>query len=270
MTNYYDTLGVPRDASQEEIKKAYRKLAMQYHPDKGGDINKFQEISNAYETLSDPDKRFQYDNPSARQQHNPFGDHPGGFSFNMNGFDLNDLFGQAFGHRNPFQQQQPQKPSYRTRVTVSLVDVFNGADQVLQLGTPQGTKVINITIPKGIHTGSSIRYDNIIDDGHLIIEFLILPDLRFDRQGDDLYSNFPISVLDLIVGTKVNFNTIDGKTLEVDIAPNTQPTQQVKIAGYGMTRSNGTRGNQILLLKPYIPANINTEVLEAIKRNQTK
>lgn len=263
--DHYNTLGVPRTATADEIKKAYRKLAMQHHPDKGGDINKFQEISNAYETLSDTDKRFQYDNPQARQ--NPFGEQPGGFGFNFNGFDLNDLFGQAFGQRGPHPQQ---KPSYRTRVTVSLVDVFNGADQVLQLGTPQGTKVINIKIPQGIHSGSSIRYDNIIDDGSLIIEFLILPDLRFDRHGDDLYSNFPISVLDLIVGTKVDFTTIEGKTLEVNIAPNTQPSQQVKIAGHGMTRSDGTRGNQILLLKPFIPANINNEVIEAIKHNQSK
>ena len=265
--DHYNTLGVPRTATADEIKKAYRKLAMEHHPDKGGDINKFQELTNAYETLSDTDKRFQYDNPQTRQQHNPFGDAPGGFSFNFNGFDLNDLFGQAFNQRGP---QQQQRPSYRTRVTVSLVDVFNGAEQVLQLGTQQGTKVINIKIPQGIHTGSSVRYDNIMDDGTLLIEFVILPDLRFDRQGDDLYANFPISVLDLIVGTKTEFTTIDGKKLEVNIGPGTQPNQQIRLGGYGMTRSDGSRGNQILLLKPFIPANIDNEVIEAIKRNQSK
>jgi curved DNA-binding protein len=260
--DHYNTLGVPRDADHDTIKKAYRKLAMEHHPDKGGDVNKFQEISTAYETLSNQDKRFQYDNPQARQQHNHFGDAPG-FNFNFNGFDLNDLFGQTFGQRGP---QQQQRPSYRTRVTVSLVDVFNGAEQVLQLGTQQGTKVINIKIPQGIHTGSSIRYDNIMDDGSLLIEFVILPDLRFERQGDDLYANFPVSVLDLIVGNKTEFTTIDGKKLEVNIAPNTQPTQHIRLSGYGMTRSDGTRGNQILLLKPFIPANIDNEVIEAIKR----
>ena len=256
--DHYNTLGVPRSATADEIKKAYRKLAMEHHPDKGGDINKFQEISTAYETLSNQDKRFQYDNPQTRQQHTPFGGAPGGCSFNFNGFDLNDLFGQ--------RGQQQQRPSYRTRVTVSLVDVFNGAEQVLQLGTQQGTKVINIKIPQGIHTGSSIRYDNVMDDGSLLIEFVILPDLRFERQGDDLYANLPVSVLDLIVGNKTEFTTIDGKKLEVNIAPNTQPTQHIRLGGYGMTRSDGTRGNQILLLKPFIPANIDNEVLEAIKR----
>ena len=260
--DHYSTLGIPRDADQETIKAAFRKLAMKHHPDRGGDPNEFQKINQAYETLSDPSKRAQYDNP---HQGNPFG---GGFNFNVNGFDLNDLFGSVFGQR-PFQQQN-QQPTYRTRVTVSLVDVYNGAEQVLQLGTPTGTKVINIKIPAGIYNGSSIRYDNMIDGASLIIEFIILPDLRFEREGDDLYSNFPISVLDLITGTKVKFTTIAGTILDVNIDPGTQPSQQIKIAGHGMPRQDGTRGNQILLLKPFIPANIDNEIVEVIKRKQPK
>ena len=262
--DHYKTLGVPRDASQDDIKKAFRKLAMTHHPDKGGDPAEFQKINEAYNTLSDPDKRFQYDNPHARPN---FGQHPGGFGFNMNGFDLNDLFGQMFGQR--FQQQQAN-PTYRTRVSVTLVDAYNGTDQVLQLGTPSGTKVLNIKVPPGARTGSSYRYDNLIDEGTLIIEFVILPDLRFDREGDDLYSNFPISVLDLIVGTKEKFTTIGGKELEVTIRPGTQPNQQIRIPGYGMPRSDGSRGDQILLLKPYIPANIDNDVIESIKRSRNK
>lgn len=259
--DHYNTLGISRDADQETIKAAFRKLAMKHHPDRGGDPNQFQKINEAYETLSDPTKRAQYDNP---QQHNPFG---GGFNFNVNGFDLNDLFGSVFGQRG-FQQNV--RPTYRTRVTVSLVDVYNGTEQILHLGTPSGPKVINIKIPAGIYNGSSIKYDNIIEDSSLIIEFLILPDLRFEREGDDLYSNFPISVLDLITGTNVEFTTIGGKKLDVTIDPMTQPSQQIKIAGYGMPRPDGTRGNQILLLKPYIPASIDNDIIECIKRKQTK
>lgn len=266
MMDYYNTLGVPRDATADQIKKAYRKLAMEHHPDKGGDVSKFQEITSAYETLSDTDKRYIYDNPQPQQQHNPFGG-MGGFSFNVNGFDLNDLFGQAFNQHRGFQQNI--KPTYRTRVSVSLVDVFNGAEQTLQLGTPKGMKVINIKIPAGIHNGSSIRYDNIIDDGTLIIEFVILPDLRFDREGDDLYSNFPINVLDLITGTKTQFTTINGKTLEVNIPRGTQPSQQIKLSGYGMPRQDGSRGNQILLLKPYIN-DIDDETVEFLKQKSNK
>lgn len=262
--DYYNTLGVPRDASQDEIKKAFRKLAMTHHPDKGGDPAEFQKLNEAYNTLSDTDKRFQYDNPTA-QQHNPFGGQHAGF--NMNGFDLGDLFGHVFGQQH-FQQRNT-KPMYRTRVTVSLVDVYNGAEQVLQLGTPQGTKVINIKIPAGVHTGSSIRYDNIIDDGTLIIEFYVLSDLRFDREGDDLYSNFPVSVIDLIVGTKVEFTTLGGNKLEVVIPAGTQPSQHISISGYGMPRADGTRGNQILLLKPFIPA-IDNETVEFLRSKLTQ
>ena len=260
--DYYSTLGVPRTASQEEIKKAYRKLAMQHHPDRGGDQNKFTEIQEAYNVLSDPDKKAQYDNP---QQH------PGGFSFNANGFDLNDLFGQVFGqgvHGNPFQQR-PNHQLYRTRVTVSLIDAYNCTDQILKLNTPQGTKVVNIKLPRGVVTGDQIRYDNVVEGGVLIVEFVILSDLRFDRKGNDLYANLPVSILDLIVGTKVEFKTISGKVLEVNIKPGTQPWMQLKINGEGFPIRNGGYGDQILLLKPFIPDNIHTDIVESIRRNKS-
>lgn len=261
--NYYDILGVPRDASQEEIKKAFRKLAMQHHPDKGGDPKEFQKISEAYETLSDTDKRFQYDNPAARPQ---FSQHPGNFNFNVNGFDFNDVFSQIFGQNINRQHQQ----IFRTQVAVSLLDAYNGKDHVLQLSTPSGIKVINIKIPIGVQTGDQIRYENVIDNGTLIIIFHVLPDLKFDRNGDDLYTNLPISVLDLIVGAKVKVNTISGKTVEVNIPANTQPTQQIRLHGLGMPIKNSPNiyGDQILLLKPYIPDNIHTDIIESIKRNQ--
>lgn len=267
MMDYYNTLGVPRDADHDTIKKAYRKLAMQYHPDKGGDPEQFQKISEAYETLSDADKRYQYDNPQARHQH--FQGFPGDFNFTHNGFDLNDLFGQIFGQRQGFARNA--HPSYRTTVTVSLVDAYNGADHVLQLSLPNGTKVINISIPQGIETGQQLRFDTVIDNASLIVEFHVLKDLRFDRKGPDLYANYPISILDLVVGTKVPFQAINGKMIEVTIPPKTQPTQQIRLPGLGMPIGNtGQYGDQILLLKPFIPDNIPNDIVETIKRNQSK
>ena len=261
--DHYNTLGVPRDADHDTIKKAYRKLAMQHHPDKGGDISKFQEITAAYETLSDVGKRSQYDNPHARPQ-----GFPGGFNFNAQGFDINDIFSQIFG-----QQHQPrnQQQIFRARLGVSLRDVFSGTDTTVQLNTHTGLKVVTLKVPKGIHSGDQIRYDNILDNASLMVEYLVTKDLQFDRSGDDLYSNFPISVLDLITGATLKFQTINGKLLDVTIKSNTQPNQHIRIAGHGMPISEtGHYGDQILLLKPFIPASIDNEVIEAIKRNQTK
>ena len=259
--DHYNTLGVPREASQEDIKKAYRKLAMTHHPDKGGDISKFQEITNAYEILSDPSKREQYDNPSVQ---NPFSQHPGGFSFNVNGFNLDDLFQQAFGQRG---FNQPRQQVYRTKVQVTLVDAYHGASQSFQIQTPNGLKVININVPAGVSTGEQLRYDNVIDNGQLIIEFIVLPDHRFERHGNDLFMLQPISVLDLIVGTIIEVETITGKKLNVTIKPNTQPSQHIRVAGHGMPYGNGQNGDQILLLKPYIPDNIHTDITDSIKKH---
>jgi curved DNA-binding protein len=264
--DHYSTLGIPRTASPEEIKKAYRKLAMEHHPDRGGDNAKFQEISVAYNTLSDPNKKAAYDNPQTQFNH------PGGFDFGSNGFDLNDIFSHVFGQGqgNPFGQRTHQQPIYRTRVTVSLVDAYNGVEQVLKLSTPQGTKVINIKLPRGVKTGDNFRYTNVMDDAILLVEFVILPHLQFERKGDDLYANLPVSVLDLITGTKIQFTTISNKTLEVTIRPQTQPWMQLKINGEGMPTASGNFGDQILLIKPFIPDTIDTDIIESIKRSQNK
>ena len=264
MMDYYNTLGVPRDADQDTIKKAYRKLAMQHHPDKGGDPNEFQKISEAYETLSDLDKRFQYDNPQAQPQ-----GFPGGFSFHAQGFDINDIFSQIFGQQNFHQRRQQHRQVFRTQVFVNLIDVYNGASQVMQINTQQGPKVVTINVPKGIESGEQMRYDDIIDNASLIIQFIIHKELKFDRSGDDLYSTIPISVLDLITGTKIEFTTLSGKKLEVSIKPFTQPTDHIRIQGHGMPiRDSGFYGDQLLLLKPYVPDNISQDIIDSIVRNQ--
>jgi DnaJ-class molecular chaperone len=258
--DHYNTLGVPRDADHDTIKKAYRKLAMQHHPDKGGDPTQFQKISEAYDILSNADKRTVYDNPQAQG-------FPGGFNFNAQGFDINDLFSQIFGQQRSHNQQR-HRQVFRTQVYVSLVDSYNGSTQMMQLNTQQGVKVINFAVPKGIESGDQVRYDDIIEDATLIIQFVVHKELKFDRHGDDLYSNVPISVLDLIVGTKLEFITITGKRLEVDIKPRTQPTDQIRIKGYGMPiKDSGFYGDQILLLKPYVPDNISQDIIDSIISN---
>ncbi len=210
--DHYQTLGVAKNATPDEIKKSYRRLASKHHPDKGGDTATFQKIEEAYRILSDPQQRQQYDNPMP--QGNPFAGFqqaPGGFNFNFNG-DINDLFGQMFQQHH---QRHPNQPhAYRTSISISLEQSYSGGSQPLKLQTPNGLHAVNIEIPKGVTDGGQMRYDNLIPNASLIVEFRVAPHLKFDRKGVDLYCNQQVSVLDLIVGSSFEFKTISGKTLE--------------------------------------------------------
>ena len=266
MSDHYKTLGVDRNASPDDIKKAYRKLAGQHHPDKGGDTAKFQQIQQAYETLSDPEKKNQYDNP------NPFGGgmpgggfhhgFPGGFHFNQS-FDINDIVGQMFGGRQPFQQQ------YRTTVWVSLEQVYSGGEQTLQMQSPNGISNVKIDIPIGVENGATLRYDNLIPNGILLIEFRVHPHQLYDRIGQNLQSVKRISVLDLIVGTSFKFTTISGKFLDVMVKPRTQPGAMLRISGEGLPLQHGF-GDQMILLKSHIPDIISDAIINSINESKNK
>jgi curved DNA-binding protein len=259
--DYYAVLGVPKTATPDEIKKAYRKLASQHHPDKGGDKTMFQQVQEAYSVLSDPDKRVQYDNPAPQGW-------PGSFTVNAAGFDINDIFSQIF---NQPHMHRPSRQVFRTSVNVSLKEAYYGGSKILEINTQTGKKVIDVKIPAGVNSGDQLRYDKIIDQAILLIEFSVMPDLRFERRGHDLYCNVSVSVLDLIAGADFEFNTINDKTLKVHIKPKTQPFMHVKLSNYGMPIMNSSNyGDQYLLLKPYIPDNIDQEIIDSILRSRTK
>lgn len=269
--NYYNILGVSKTASAEEIKKAYRKLASQHHPDKGGDTTQFQKIEEAYRILSDPQKRQEYDNPA--QQFSGF--NFGGFGadiFNMGG-EHGDIFSHIFGQRgqNPFAHQRNHKQLFRTQVAINLEDAYFGKSQTMKIQTPTEQKVINIEIPKGVNEHSQIRYDNILDNAILIVEFKIMPHLKFERRNHDLYCNQKISILDLIVGTTLKCMSISGKEFDVTVPPRTQPHMQLKISGQGMPIQGSPHfGDQIIVLKPYIPDIIDDEITQSILRSKVK
>jgi len=263
--DHYAVLGVSKTATPDEIKKAYRKLASQHHPDKGGNTTKFQEIQTAYDTLSDSEKRQQYDNPQPQGFHMG----PGGFQFNMGpGMDMNDIFGQIFNN-NAFGQRRNQRQLMRTQIKISLLDAYNGSSQTLKLNTAQGQKIVNVEIPKGIQSGQQVRLDNIFTNATLLVEFVVMPHLSYDREGDNLYSNHSISVLDLIAGTKFDFMTISGRVLNVNVPAKTQPFMQLKLTNQGMPIPNTMQyGDQLILLKPYIPDNISQDIVDSILRNK--
>ena len=264
--DHYKTLGVSKTATPDEIKKAYRKLASQHHPDKGGDKAKFQDIQAAYDTLSSPEKRQQYDNPMPQGFHQQGGMPPG----------FEHIFSQMFGGGNPFdpfnqQRRQPQQQVFRTTIAISLEQAYHGGEQILKLQTPTNVHAVTIQIPKGIQNGNQMKIDNVLDGASLIVDFRVEPNLKYDRQGNDLICNHSISVLDLIVGTTFEFTTLSGKTLEVTVKPRTQPYIQLKLAGQGMPIYNTSGyGDQIILLKPFIPDTIDETVINSISQQKLK
>lgn len=261
--DHYQTLGVSPQADTKDIKKAYRKLAGKHHPDKGGDENEFKKVQKAYETLSDPQKRAEYDNP------NPFNQGFGG----GNPFDINDIFGDIFGQRP--RQPRNQRPMFRTQLNVTLRQAYTGGQQTMELQTPQGKKVVTVNIPKGVMTGQQTKYDNLVQpNSTMVVDFHVMQDAWFERHGPHLLCTHNISVLDLIVGTKFKFTTIGGKVVEVKVKAGTAPNTQIKLAGQGMpvadprgpNITSGQFGDQLILLKGIIPDNIEQGIIDSIMK----
>ena len=265
MADYYNTLGVPKQASADEIKKAYRKLASQHHPDKGGDTAKFQEIEEAYRTLSDPDKRQQYDNP--QPQFN------GGFGGGGVPPGFEDIFSQMFGGGgSPFgdmfgrRQQPPRNRTLNIQTQISLEEAFSGKEMIANLTLPNGRdQVLNIKIPKGIQDGVTLRLANMGDDsvvnaprGDIHLTVNVRPHPVFARQGDDLIRTLEISAIDAMLGKIYQIETIDGRLLEIKISEGTQQGQILRAVGYGMPSMNDNRfvGRLLVKIDIRIPTNL--------------
>jgi curved DNA-binding protein len=260
MKNYYDILGVTSKATADEIKRAYRKLASQHHPDKGGDVAKFQEIEQAYRTLSDPQARAQYDNPGFQSQQFGF---PGGQGFDFQ--SIFDVFGARFHHP---QQQRTQQA--RMSLWITLVDVAQAGKKTISVGTQQGTMTVEIEIPGGIDDGDTVQYPNIGPGGMaLVITFRIHPSPQWSRQGLNLTTDYTISVWDLILGTEIQVRDILGSTLNLTIPAETQPGTTFRLRGRGLTPRSGLPGDLFVRVQATIPTNISPAILDAIAQNKS-
>jgi molecular chaperone DnaJ len=257
MSDHYATLGIGKQSSPDEIKRAYRKLASQHHPDKGGDTATFQRIEEAYRILSDPQQRQQYDNPQPQ--------------FNGGGFNFN--FG---GGGNPFddilrqfhQAQRPQQTRvYTTTLNVSLEQVARGDIQTISIGA--GTPPFNINIPRGIESGHQLQYGGAIPNSNLIITFNVLPHRIFERDGLHLSIKYNISVWDLILGATISITDIYGNQLEVTVTAMTKPNTILRLGGRGL-EANGQQGDLRVLLSPVIPDTISQMTLAAIRAERAK
>lgn len=268
MSNYYTTLGIDKTASQDDIKRAYRKLASKYHPDKGGDTQKFQEIQAAYDTLIDPEKRAQYDNP--RPQFNQFGGMPPGFE---------DIF-STFGNMGPFGDMFGRARAQRNRnlsfqIQISLEDAFAGKNLTFSVRLPSGKEqIVDVKIPKGIQDGTTLRLANMGDDtmpnlprGDIHLTIHLLPHNIFARHGDDLIYNLDVSAFDAILGKSYNIETLDKKLLEVKVKPGTQPDTIMAIHGYGMPNINDNRfvGRLLIKVNIKIPTDLTEQQLNKLR-----
>jgi DnaJ-class molecular chaperone len=269
--DYYSTLGLKRGASDEEIKKAYRSMAMKHHPDRGGDEKKFKEISQAYEFLSDPQKKQIIDLGGDPGQQQGFRNQGSPFEFHFGTEDLHDLFGNfGFGGRGAPRRNK----TLSINVEISLEDVLNGKSINAEVGVPGGRKkMITIEIPGGIEHGQQIRYggmgDNSIPDvrpGDLIVNVLISQHPSFRREGDSLIFEKSISAWDAILGTNLDIITLDRKNLSITIPPGTQPETVLSCRGEGLPNvRTRQRGNLLVKVKVNIPKNLSIEQMQKIK-----
>jgi curved DNA-binding protein len=272
--DYYSTLGLKRGASPDDIKKAYRSMAMKHHPDRGGDERKFKEVEEAYRTLSDPEKKKMVDmgldpNSQAAQGFSGFGQGPFEFHFNTGNFD--DLFGQ-FGFGMP---RRPRNKSFNVGVELTLEEILTGKDVNAELGLPGGIKkFVNITIPAGIEHGQSIRYQGMGDHslkespaGDLIVNVRIKPHKRFKREGDNILYDCRLSVWDAILGTNISLETLDKKIINIAVPPGTQPETVLSCKGEGLPNvKSKMRGNLLIKISLDIPRNL-TESQKLMVKN---
>jgi DnaJ-class molecular chaperone len=256
MNDYYDTLGVPKTASQDDIKRAYRKLASQHHPDRGGDTKKFQEIQVAYDTLGDEQRRAAYNNPQPQM---PFG---GGEQ--VNPFDLNSIFGQMFNQH----MHQQQRGNVRMLLWISLADAIRGGAKTVSVSTSTGTTTVQIDIPRAVQNGDNVQYNGIAPGGmDLIIQFRINPDPVWRREDLNLHSEYKITIWQLILGADIEIVTPTGTTLSMAVPPRTQPGSVMRLKGQGLINRNGQKGDILIRMQAQIP-DIPDQLLAAIKQHQ--
>lgn len=227
--DYYKVLGLEKDASAEDIKNKYRRLAMQFHPDRNpGDASaesKFKEIGEAYETLNNPEKREQYDSPVSH--------HTWAHGAGPNNVNINDIF-KAF-HEAQFTAPPPQPPKQPVNIiTITLADAYMG----------KACKIDNLhalNIPKGVRPGTRFYVDN------KIFRVDIYPDSKFKRTDDDLLADVTIDAIEAMIGLDAILTLPNGVKLQFSIPPGIQPGRIVKLSGKGMNNPETDKAGDILV-----------------------
>jgi curved DNA-binding protein len=260
MKDYYAILGVPRNATQEEIKRAYKRLARQYHPDvnKSPEAEeKFKEINEAYAVLSDPEKRKIYDTYGTTTPPPP--PPPGGYDFS--GFDVedfSDFFQELFGGGLFGRSRRPRRGrDVRAELPLTLEEAFHGGERVLEVG---GRRV-SVRIPPGVQDGTTLRVPGMggpgDPPGDLLLTVRLLPHPRFRLEGQDLYATLDVPAPIAVVGGKVRAMTLEGP-VEVTVPPRTQAGRKLRLKGKGFPGPTG-RGDLYLEVRITIPERLTPE-----------
>ncbi len=274
--DYYQILGISKEATQAEIKKAFKKLARKYHPDLNPNDSeakqKFQAINEAHEVLSDPEKRKKYDAYGANwkqadafnnQQQYTSHQHQGADfdpSFNHSGFS--DFFESLFGSTNNsyYKTNRFKGEDYQTEFHLSLQEAATTHKRILNING----KKIRITIPAGIANGQTIKLPHQGGEGinggtagDLFITFIISPDPQFQREGDNLYMSVELNLYTAILGGDLTLDTLQGK-VKLKVAPETQNGTQVRLKGKGFPiyKQNGKFGDLFITYNIKIPTQL--------------
>jgi len=295
--DFYKILGVAKDASDADIKKAYRKLARQYHPDtNSGDAaaeKKFKDISEAYSVLSDPDERQQYDAIRAMGGGARFAPHGAGSTANggfedlfgglftggggrhSGGFstaggvppEFADLFGGGFGGGPAGFQRAPQKGADRTASTsISFAGSIRGT--TIGLREPDG-EVIDVRVPAGIKDGQKVRVRGKgqygpAGNGDLLVTVNVKTHDFYTRDGDNLRIHVPVSFPEAALGADIEVPTIDGEHVRVRVPAGTPSGRTLRVKGRGVKTSKAT-GDLLVTIDVAVPQNLSKEAEEAVK-----
>jgi curved DNA-binding protein len=260
--DYYSILGVPKNASDNDIRKAYKRKSMQHHPDRGGDEEEFKKVNEAYQTLSNAQKRAEYDNPAPQFNFN---------TSNMGGFE--DIFA-GFGFGGP-QTRQRRNSDVTIQLNLDLKDVFTGKQLVTRYQLSTGKlKEADINIPPGIPEGVGIKFRGLGDDanphfppGDLIVRVRIKTPPRWSRSGNDLKTTALTTIFDCLIGGAIEIKTLEDKRLKINIPQGSQPGAVFSVPGHGLPDPNtGMRGNLYVEIKSAVPSINDVNILKELER----
>lgn len=285
--DYYKIMGVEKTATQDEIKRAYRKLARKYHPDVSKEPDaeqKFKKVGEAYEVLKDPQKRAAYDRIGSQwregQPFTPPPDWDAGFEFSGGGFTggdtsgFSDFFETLFGRGGPFgagkqaysRQFSAQGQDHRAKILIDLEDAYHGASRLISLQIPEldetgrvinKTRTLNVKIPKGVKAGQQIRLTGQGGpgigkgrQGDLYLEVAFRKHRYFHAEGLDIYLELPVTPWEAALGIAVAVPTLGG-AVELKIPPGSQTGHKLRLKGRGLP--GNPPGDQFAVLKVVVP-----------------